>query len=408
MPARNLHYHLALFCIILMMTGMMVSRAFLSIGMAGIFLTALFHPDLKKHIRMYFSNPALWAFGALFLVYPVSLFWSDDWDEGLIRVNARIAFLLLPFGFLTLRNIKKQHFYGLLYYFVVMIVLTSLFVLGSYLLSLDSFSEIYNVYKTGRVMKTPYSHVRYSLLAAFAVFTGGYLYLIKAEIRFRYQSVLLITSVLFLIIFLHLLAVRSGLLALYTGGLFVLFRYAIVQKKWIILVPSLLIVFLVPLLSYKYIPSFQGKINYMIYDWNEYLEKGNTAGLSDATRLLSMERGIQTGIFNFWLGTGIGDLKAETDLLYKDNQDIPPSKRLPHNQFIWVFASTGIIGLGFFLVLFFYAWLYQHNYRNPMISLLYIFIITSFITEATVEEQIGSCFFLIFVLLFNFYQHSKT
>ena len=385
-----------------------MSRALLSIGMAGIFLTALFNPDVKKHLKMYSSNPSIWVFGALFLIYPLSLLWSDDWNEAIIRINARVAFLLLPFGFLSLRNIKKQHFYGLLYYFVAVLLLTSLFVLGRYILSLDTFSDIYSVYKTGRVMKTPYSHVRYSLLAAFAVYIGGYLYLKKEETRFRYQSSILIFFVFFLITFLHLLAVRSGLLALYTGGTYLLFRYAIVKKRWLIVFPSLLIILLVPLLSYKYIPSFQGKINYMVYDWKEYFEKGNTSGLSDATRLLSIERGVKTGIANFWLGTGIGDLKAETDKLYKDSPDISPNKRLPHNQFVWVFASTGIIGLGLFLILLFYPLMHQHNYRNPMVSLLYIFIITSFITEATLEEQIGSCFFLIFALLFNINQHTKS
>lgn len=384
-----------------MITGMMMSRALLSIGMVGIFLSALLHPDVKQHFRIYYKSPVLISFGLLFLLYPISILWSDDVAEAIMRVNARIAFLLLPFGFIVLRSLSQRHFIGILSFFLSISVLTSLFVLGSYFVSLDNISDIYSVYKTGRVMQTPYSHVRFSILIAFAVFTGIYLYHEKTVFHSKNKQSIIIASVAFLILFLHMLAVRSGLITLYTGSLFLLFRFAYLKRQWIIFFSALILMILLPIMAYKFVPSFEGKINYMIYDWKEYFNKGNTAGLSDATRLLSMEKGIHTGLNNFWAGTGIGDLKSETDKLYTEYPEIPSNKRLPHNQFIWVFASTGIVGLMLFIILFFYPWISQFNFRNPMISLLYIVITVSFITEATIEEQIGSAFFLIFVLLFH-------
>src|SRR6185295_11809303 len=125
----------------------------------------------------------------------------------------------------------------------------------------------------------------------------------------------------------------------------------------------------------------------------------NTTGLSDAARIMSVENGLKIGEKNFLLGVGAGDLQQEANKFYLNFPDITEAKRLPHNQFVWVFASTGIIGLLIFCWGIFFPLFYKRNFANPLFACLYIIVISSFLTEATLEEQIGACFYLVFLLL---------
>jgi O-antigen ligase len=164
--------------------------------------------------------------------------------------------------------------------------------------------------------------------------------------------------------------------------------------------PVMVLVIALPFVAYWGIPSFKAKFSYVRYDLQTFFQSDNTNGLSDAARILSVKNGLQMGVENFWLGTSAGDLQMEADKFYIGHPDIPPERRLPHNQFIWIFAVTGIMGLilfcwGIFLPLF-----SRKNYLHPMFACLYIIIVSSFLTEATLEEEIGACFYLVFMLLF--------
>ncbi|MFI5205486.1 MAG: O-antigen ligase family protein, partial [Candidatus Paceibacterales bacterium] len=146
---------------------------------------------------------------------------------------------------------------------------------------------------------------------------------------------------------------------------------------------------------------FQNKLHYMDYDLFEY-RHGTINDHSDAMRLLSMKIGLEIWKSNPILGVGSGDLENATNALYETKYtDISvANRRTPHNQFIWVLASTGIVGLVFFLLAFFYPFIVMRHYKYLPLVILYIIIFSSFFSEVTLEEQMGTAFYLIFLLLF--------
>ncbi len=394
---RKYYEYGAWLCVLLILSGILFSRALSSIGMASVFSLAVLHPDVLTHIRIFFKSPFLRGFSLVFLIYLLSGLYSDNLSNWWLRVNTKLAFVALPFGLILLKNQSLRSFHWLLYLFFWMATITSVLVLINYLKNF----EIVNLhYSLGQVMETPYSHVRFSLIICFAVFVGWYLYQSDFQPLFREKKIPVILALLFLILFLHILAVRSGLIAFYLCSIFILIRYIYIKRNWQIVLPVLALILILPFLSYRFLPSFKEKIHYMRYDLETFFKDKNTHGLSDAARILSIQNGIKLGERNLLLGVGVGDLQQEMNRYYTEFPDIPSEKRLPHNQFVFVFAAMGIIGLLVFCRAIFLPLFYRRSYMNPLFVCLNIIIISSCLTEATFEEQIGTCFYLVFILLF--------
>ncbi len=84
-------------------------------------------------------------------------------------------------------------------------------------------------------------------------------------------------------------------------------------------------------------------------------------------------------------------------------------RKMPHNEFIWIWAAAGVFGLLAYCFAFFYPLVTGIRYNNWLFAILYIIFFSSFLTEYPLEEQIGSTFYLMFLLIFltHFY-HSTT
>ena len=161
------------------------------------------------------------------------------------------------------------------------------------------------------------------------------------------------------------------------------------------------LIFALPITAYHTLPTFKNKVGYVIYDLNLYLKKDAASNLSDSDRLRSMKVGLNVGNKNPFIGVGIGDLKNEMDKIYATHYPFLKKEKwlIPHNQFIVYYAATGLIGLFIATFIFFYPWVYKKNYRDSLFTSLHLIIFTSFLTEATIEVQIGTTFYILFLLL---------
>ena len=150
----------------------------------------------------------------------------------------------------------------------------------------------------------------------------------------------------------------------------------------------------------KLVPSLQNKLEYMHYDMVQF-EKGEINNLSDGIRVISMQGGLEIAKQNLWLGVGAGDLKTEMNKFYATHypQLSLSDQKLPHNQLVWTLATTGVVGLALFLFAFSFPLFINRNYKNWLFVVLHLILFSSFFTEATFEEQIGTGFYLIFLLV---------
>jgi O-antigen ligase len=146
----------------------------------------------------------------------------------------------------------------------------------------------------------------------------------------------------------------------------------------------------------------------MKYDLEQLLLFKNASGLSDGGRILSIEKGMQLFRENILTGVGIGDLKHAMTKKLEYAPEKPRDFLLPHNQFVFVAAGTGLIGLIVFCYAIFLPLFSSRNLKNILFVCFHIIIISSFFTEATIEEQMGTAFYLLFLLLMYVFIQSES
>jgi O-antigen ligase len=391
------HYYLAILCIALIFIGLVASRVLLSVAMIVFTVNAIISPDRKVNFKYFLSSPQLWSVTIIFFVYLYSGLYSSDKSSWLEKVQIKLPFLFLPFAILTVKNITKDEFRRLLAFFVFVTFISCLYVLVRYYLQKDQV-----LYGAGAVMSTPFSHVRFSLIISLACFICLYLYNERFVWFSKYDYIVIAITGVLLVLFLHILAVRSGLAAFYLSLLIIVARYIYLQEKWLIGISFLSGFILMPFLAYLFIPTFTEKIEYAKYSLDQYFNS-NDLNNSDVARIYSVKKGWEVSKEHFWVGVGAGDLENAMHLKYKDYPEVDGSRRKPHNQWIWIWASTGLIGVILCAFSFIYPLWRMRRSMNILFIAFITIIHTSFFTEATIEEQIGTALYLLFLLLFIVY-----
>ncbi|MFN8287324.1 MAG: O-antigen ligase family protein [Chitinophagales bacterium] len=398
---RNRIEYLIVLCCTCSFIGFVCSRAMISIGMIALVVLAFITLNPLEILRRYVLRKELWVLSLFFLLVLFSGFYSEDKQAYAGWLRIKLPFLFLPVAFAAFPVLGKRSVTLILYSFIIIVSLSAMAVLVNYYLH---FAEINEGMLRGNAIPMPFSHIRYTLMLAFAFFCSWYLLESKSVVKYANEKYVLIALLAFLFIGLHILSVRSSLVALYLGVALLLVRMVVINKQWKSGLLALVFLVAVPYLAYLLVPSLHNKISYMRYDVNEYLN-GNINQNSDAGRLVSWKVGLAIWKQNKLLGAGAGDIRSETEKVYIEQFPQVPkeNRKVPHNQFIWVMAGSGVIGLLLFLVAFFIPYLTNGYYKQWLIVLLGIIIFSSFFTEDTFEEQIGTGFYLIFLLVFMNY-----
>jgi len=391
------HQILGIFSVMLLMTGLLFSRALMSIGMMGLLLNALVHHELGKNLRRFWKNKALVAVSSIFLLYLLSAPVSENTVWLVDRLRMKLPLLLMPFAVVAIPRMAKKVYFPLLYGFFYLIFILCLVSLVQYFLDFETITQ---QYKAGRIMPTPVQHIRFSLMIAWCVAIGWHLFMEKYRWRFSWEPHLMLGVSIFLVVFLHILAVRSGLLALYLVLIYFFIRYMVKKRKYRL--GALLFVGLMAssVLAFQFIPTLKSKINYTLYSVQLFLRNDNIRELSDSRRLGSIQAGLEMGKTHLWTGVGIGDIRDDTnDYLREHYPALVDLELMPHNQYIFVFAATGLLGLLWFTAATTWPVFYQNAHHNRLIVAFHIIIFSSFMVEHTIETQLGTAFYILFLTL---------
>ena len=393
---------LIVICCQLVFIGLISSRALASIGMMALLGSVIVFSDLRQTVQNYLNRKELWILSLFFWIVCISGLWSEDKSAWLTWTRIKLPFIALPLAFAAVPALGGKRFAALLYGFVLIMVVSAVVVLKNYGLH---YSEITDSLLRGNAIPIPFphshiSHIRYTLMLAFAFFCCWYFLESKMYLFSENERWLQGFSLLFCFATLHILSVRSSLLALYAGILLMVFRFIFVQKKFALGAALLLIIIAIPFAAIKVVPSLKNKFDYMRYDYRNF-QNGEVQNLSDGIRLVSIKEAVDISKQNLWLGIGAGDLRSEMDKRYTTDypQLAESDRKLPHSQLIWTLATTGIIGLSLFMLAFGFPLFANGNYKNWLLVMLHLVLFSSFFTEATLEEQIGTGFYLTLLLV---------
>lgn len=386
---------------------MSFSPALLSISMMGLAVAALirFKPPgswrpawdisaIKQLIRPW-QQPALASIGILFLIVLFSGVLGGDMAYWAGRLRIKLPLLVIPLMFIMFPRFRSREVYGFYYLLLIWMSLLAVGIGVNYVLDAAAINELI---KQGKPMPTPGNHIRLSILMTYAVISGIFLYWKGFYWKTRRERPVILGLSIFLFLFLHFLSVRSGLVVLYATLLVMGLSYAIKTRKYWIGVLALSVMLLAPVAAYYLVPSFRAKMEYMSYDrWMHQREQG--ALYADSGRITSLKVGYEIFKEHPFLGIGVGHIQREVHSTFENQYPDLPNPLMPHNQLLYVLATTGILGLLLFCVGFFFPLFYRHNYRHPMVLASYTVFSMIIMLEHNLENSGGIAFFTFFLCL---------
>ncbi|MCS6822824.1 MAG: O-antigen ligase family protein [Cytophagaceae bacterium] len=392
---RKISFTISYWGFFILTVGMFVSRALMSIGMMLILAGALLAGDCLNYLRKIWRSKMLLSLAFVFVIVAFSFFFSENKKEFFERLVLKLPFLIFPYAIVVLMDIKCSRWFAYLLLFFSLCV--SLVCVCSLINYAKNYEQINQMYKMAHVIPLPFdiNHIRFSLMITFSVFACAHMYIDgKYFNKFGLYSILCIG--LFNLAFLHILSVRSGLLAFYCGVLVWMVTYIIRSRNVKYVLIGLLLITSIPVVMYFTLPTLKNKIAYMQEDVKRYFDGKDVAYYSDGNRLLSIRLGLELGNDNFLFGTGMGDIRDEMTKGYKNiRQDFPEDKILiPHNQFVYFYAGLGIIGLLAVIWLSLAPFVFVENYNKILFIMSAVIAITSFMVEATIENQLGIALYL--------------
>ena len=358
----------------------------------------ILHPNGIQHIKKVAQNKSWWLYWIIFALYLITIFYSNDLSRAWFAVQMKLPFLILPIVFYSTPKVTSRDLKNVLALFIITTVVVSVVALIEFYQDQSGITESL---KAGGSMILPISHPRFSLLVAIALLSSIYLFIQKHTVWFKWEQAIWLLLATFLFIFLHILAVRSGLFSFYIASFLLILVSLIKNRKQPVLIGLIAIILCAPILSYLFIPTFKNKINYMQYDLEMLFNKRNIdMPLSDSDRVISILSGIESMKQNPIIGIGIGDINQTTKAIYEEKFPLRKDRiKLPHNQFIYVGVFSGILGLLLFLYFIFFPFFQSTTYNNPIYFGILVILISSFLVEATLETQLGTTIFTFFVML---------
>lgn len=343
------------------------------------------------------NNAALrkmWPFFLIFGLIFVSGFWSGNTGRwlGLLRVN--LPYLIMPAAFclwpedLSRRadRITAQFFWAgsVLGIYIIFLILSG--------------GEIWAGHiSQGGYLPVPVHHVRTGLFLAVGVLAGWHILGTARPGIFRRLS---LGAMLILLIGLHLLAVRTGLILAYAGTLI----YFLLDEKYRGKTGILAFLGMTAVLAAAFLwsPSLSEKWEYWKED-RENISGRSWAFYSDAMRWKSNELGLEIISEHPWLGVGAGDVKEEMILRFLEKEDVY-SDHYPHNQWLTVAAGTGIAGVVIFSFLLGVLAVRQWH-RDSLYFVVFLIFIGSCLVENTILSSLGAIAFVtVFLLSPGLYQ----
>ncbi|HMX03102.1 MAG TPA: O-antigen ligase family protein [Chitinophagales bacterium] len=381
-----------------LIVGLVTSKVVLSVATITLMCNAFINIRAGSNFRKWFSDTTAMLCAALFLVYLFSGFWSSDIGYWVDRCRMKLPFLAIPLGFTAVKAMSERAFHRWLGIYVVVIFGTSLVVLINYLMHYETLNHDLTM---GQPIPAPLGdHIRFSLELAFAIICGGYLWWKRFYFFSPKEHHWWGIITIFLAVCIHVFAVRSGISALYLALLIVILHSAFVRKKYLAAGIGIVSLFVIGYCSATYIPSLKSRMDYFRYEITLIRAGDIKADHSDAQRLLSMEYGLQVARQNIFFGVGAGDIKTEMNKLYEQHaqSDLVKSK-MPHNMYIYFLAATGMLGLLVFLLSVLYPWLSNKRYKNLLFSVFLVMMLFAFMAEHTLEIQLGTAYYLLFLLL---------
>lgn len=395
--------HFYLFCtgIVLMVAGFLLSRALLSIGTFVVITNGFLQNDFKERLKVFAANKFLIGVSCLFLFPFISGLWSNDLNTWQAAMQDKLPLLLLPFGMVMQKGLERKHIVWFSLCWMSLLFAGSVWSAAHFIGNGQTYEALY---RFSKVLPTPADndHIRFSM----AIIIALLLWLQLEEwtaIRSAAWLWLFRGIAFWLIIYLHLLGAKTGLLGVYVIVLPLLIWKLMDAKLKQLALAVLLGACCLPVVTYFSFSTFRARVQYVLFEQQNWESKDFAGGFSDQNRLLSIKSGWHVFKQHWLTGVGYGDIRTEAAKWYATEAPAVPSSEqfLPLNQWITSGSGAGVAAVFLFTVVMLFPFFQEEWRQNKQALFFLIFMNIIFLYETTIDDQFGVYLFSFFTLLWN-------
>ena len=346
----------------------------------------------------YLHNGLALSMVVLYAIAVLSGLWAEEMDLYIGAIRMKVILIGIPFCFMVLPRWSLIQFRWFSIALLIAVGLSALYVGIHYF---QHQQEILTNISQGQPIPVPYKdHIRYAILLCFALILALFHldFYRKKEQTLPFICWAGVSAALFF--YIQFLAVKTGML-LSILIIFMFLFYKIMERR--LYLKGLLGLGLMLFVLYAavhYLPTVKNKLSYFSWDIGKYKER-NFKNYSDGERIESILQGIEVIKKHYLLGVGEGQL-----VNYVSNIDHKAAK-LPHNQFIVVWAQNGLLGLVCMLAVFIISFTSAYSTRNWLAGAYTVAMLVANMLEPMLETQLGLTLFIIPLLLLHSVDLSK-
>lgn len=372
----------------------------------------------------------IWTFVLPFLIMLLSLSYSSNIDYGLATLVKMITLIIFPIilylnrDFFSKKQISKLFYFFsfslliLVIYQALLVLLNSNFIYGNITIqeiksngfknlseiSLDKINQIKIRRFRNFIIKISNTHTTYQgLWICFGIF---FLSLELKKNKSKLFLFLNVLSIMILSIWFYMVSARITFLALSVSVVSFVFVFLEFSKRIKILISLLLSSFFIAFLFLSNPISTRVKEYYKtgfsLLDKKTKSTKFNSSNVRNGIYYCDFKL-IQNSPI---LGIGIGDIQDSLNSCFKKDLSSDIYKwhtYNSHNQYIYFWISTGILGLISIVFLILRTFTFSLKEKNKLLFLITCLIAITFFTENLLERSDGLMFYSFFtgILFFN-------
>ncbi len=387
--------------VILFFIGLFFSRAILSISPAVLLISAFTNSNFKQNIkdihkkRVFILPFILYMFGVI--CYPI-VENQNKWADLLFK---NLPYIIFPFSIIILKDYVLKY-YKFIFYTCILFVT---FIISSTLIRLINNYELYtwmiknskNIEATGGLF-----HIHFGIITTLSIiFCYG---IIRFSTSQKIEKIILTIIAVYLFVVLHVLAYRTGIVAVYVCILSEILIDIFRSKKYLIGLLLIAFAIILPVVAYKTITPVKERIENTKYDIYRYKSGKDINFYSLSQRFAAWENALVIYKKNIVFGTSAADLEDEMKRQY-EVRDFGLKKEnqvLIHNQYIFYAVCYGTVGLLFLIYLLSNTFITAWRNQKPVYILFSVLFAAVFMIDTILEMQTGQNMFIFFYSVLAF------
>ncbi len=281
---KNIYF----FGLFLLVVALPLSKFLMSVAQFWLVLIWLADSKILQKFNTFFKNSAAVIVVSLFLLHVLGLLWTNDFNYAVKDLRTKIPILVLPLIFSTSPKLNRKQFHFLMIIFIVANVIGSMFSIGELMMK-----EITEIRKASIFI----SHIRFSLNICVAIFAGIFL-IAKGTYHYNVKA-LLLSAVVWLLVFLTIIEAMTGLVILFIVLTVLITLWVFKQHNLTTRLALIALLIFIPTMLFFYVRGIyleilpREELNLAALD--QFSDKGNAYYTDTAN--LTVENGYYVGIY---------------------------------------------------------------------------------------------------------------